>query len=493
MTDYEDYDALGLAALVQGREVSPTELLDAAITRMEERDPVLNAVVTPLFDAARAQVAAGLPEGPFTGVPFLVKELVAAVAGTASSAASRLYRAAIAPADSEIVARFRRAGLVIAGKTNSPEFGLVTDDRVAALRRYPQPVAAEPRARRLERWLRRRSGSRLRTGGACDRRRRLDSHPGVRVRSVRTEADAGPHHRRAGPRRGSQRAGGPTRRLAHGARQRCHARHDRRTTSGRSVRGGAAEPSLAEEISVAPERLRIGFARSAPTGVPLHPDCVAAVEDAARLCESLGHHVEEASPSYDALALERGFITVFSAHLMANVARATGGALPEPGLVEPLTYALADRGRQLGAAEFIGALHRLHRESRRIAAFFERFDLWLTPTLAQPPLPIGHFEIESGDVDRWIARLGAFTPFTYPFNVTGQPAASVPLHWSADGLPIGCQFVARYGDEALLFRIAAQLELARPWFKRRPLGGAAIGDLYPAPIAADRSESARLA
>jgi amidase len=153
---------------------------------------------------------------------------------------------------------------------------------------------------------------------------------------------------------------------------------------------------------------------------------------------------------------------------MANIARATGGALPARELVEPLSYAIAERARSLSAAEFIVALHGLHRESRRIAAFFESRDLWLTPTLAQPPLPIGHFEIESPDVDRWHARLAAFIPFTYPFNVTGQPACSVPLHWNAEGLPIGCQLVARAGDEALLLRIAAQLEAARPWFDRRP-------------------------
>jgi len=223
-----------------------------------------------------------------------------------------------------------------------------------------------------------------------------------------------------------------------------------------------------DEVSVPPGRLRIGYARTAPTGVAVHPACVAAVEDAARLCAALGHEVEEASPAFDAHALERGFTTVFGAHIMANIARATGGALPDRHLVEPLSYALAERARSLSAAEFIMTLHGLHREARRIANFFERHDLWLTPTLAQPPLPIGHFEIESGDVDTWIARLAGFVPFTYPFNVTGQPAASVPLYWTDDGLPIGCQFAARYGDEATLFRFAAQLELARPWFDRRP-------------------------
>jgi amidase len=468
MTDYEDYDALGLAALVRAREVSPTELLDAAIARIEERDPVLNAVVTPLFDAARAQVAAGLPNGPFAGVPFLVKELVAAVAGTASSAGSRLYRAAIAPADSEIVARFRRAGLVLAGKTNSPEFGLspTTESLLYGVTRNPWRHDLAP------------GGSSGGSAAAVAAGYVPMAHATDGGGSIRIPASAcglfglKPTRARssAGPDVGEGLSGLAVQHVV-----------------SRTVRDSAAmldaiagplpgDPYLAaaparpwlEEVSAAPGRLRIGFARTAPTGVPLHPECVAAVDAAADLCASLGHHVEEASPGYDARALERDFVTVFAAHLMANIARATGGTLPGVDLVEPLTRALADRGRQLGAADFIAALHRLHRESRRIAAFFEDFDLWLTPTLAQPPLPIGHFEIESADVERWIARLGAFIPFTYPFNVTGQPAASLPLHWSADGLPIGCQFVARYGDEALLFRIAAQLEIARPWFKRRP-------------------------
>ena len=231
-----------------------------------------------------------------------------------------------------------------------------------------------------------------------------------------------------------------------------------------------ARPYLAE-VTTEPGRLRIALAKAAPTGVPVDPACVAAVEDAATLCEALGHHVEEASPDYEAQALERGFVTIFAAHTMANIARGTGGPLPDPSLVEPLTYALAQRGRAIAAADFILALQGLHRQARRIAQFFERYDVWLTPTLALPPRPIGYFDIESGDVDAWVARLTGFVPFTYPFNITGQPAASVPLHWTPDGLPIGCQFAARYGDESLLFRLAGQLEQARPWRDRRPPRG----------------------
>ncbi len=468
MIDYQRHDGLGLAALVRSGDVSADELLDAALERIALVDPALNAVVTPLADAARAEVAAGLPAGPFQGVPFLVKELVASVAGAATTASSRLYRRQMATVDSEIVARFRRAGLVIVGKTNSPEFGLspTTESLLYGVTRNPWQLDLAP------------GGSSGGSAAAVAAGMVPLAHATDGGGSIRIPASAcglfglKPTRARisAGPEGGEGLSGLAIQHVV-----------------SRSVRDSAAmldaiagplpgDPYAAappvrpwlEEIARPPGRLRIGYARGAPTGVAVHPDCVAAVEDAARLCASLGHDVEEASPTYDAGALERGFMTVFGAHVMANIARATGGAMPARDLVEPLTYAIAERARTLGAAEFIGAVHGLHREARRIAAFFETRDLWLTPTLAQPPLPIGHFEIESGDVERWHARLGAFLPFTYPFNVTGQPAASVPLFWNAAGLPIGCQFVARYGDEAMLFRLAAQLEQARPWFDRRP-------------------------
>jgi amidase len=468
MNDYEDHDGLGLAERVRAGEVSPHELLNAALARIARVNPALNAVVTPLGAAARAAIDAGLPDGPFTGVPFLVKELVASVAGAATTAASRLFQYNMPAADSEIVARFRRAGLVIAGKTNSAEFGLspTTESRLYGVTRNPWRHDLAP------------GGSSGGSAAAVAAGMVPMAHATDGGGSIRIPASAcglfglKPTRARitAGPEGGEGLSGLAIQHVV-----------------TRSVRDSAAlldaiagplpgDPYAAappprpwlDQVARAPGRLRIGYARTAPTGVPLHPDCVAAVEDAARLCASLGHDVEEASPVYDAAALERGFMTVFGAHIMANMARATGGALPARELVEPLSYAIAERARGVSAAEFILALHGLHRESRRIAAFFGPHDLWLTPTLAQPPLPIGHFEINSGDVDRWHARLGAFIPFTYPFNVTGQPAASLPLHWNAAGLPIGCQFVARYGDEATLFRIAAQLELARPWFARRP-------------------------
>jgi len=468
MTDYEDHDGLDLARLVRRGELSAQELFEAALARIEAHNPALNAVVTPLFDAARAELARGLPAGPFQGVPFLVKELVASVAGAATTASSRLFAGQVAGADSEIVARMRRAGLLIVGKTNSPEFGLspATESLLYGVTRNPWNLALTP------------GGS---SGGAAAAvasgmvplAHATDGGGSIRIpasccglfglKPTRARVSAGPE--------GGEGLSG----LAH------------QHVVSRSVRDSAAlldaiagplpgdpysapppeRPFLAE-VGREPGRLRIAFARTAPSGVPLDADCVAAVEDAARLCERLGHEVEEASPDYDALALQRGFEQVFAANTMANIARATGGGLCDPALVEPLTYALAERGRALSAADHILNLHALHRQARRIAGFFERHDVWLTPTLAQTPRPLGWFDIRSSDARAWLDRLAAYLPFTYPFNVTGQPAASLPLHWSAEGLPIGCQFAARYGEEGLLLRLCAQLEAARPWFHRRP-------------------------
>ena len=221
--------------------------------------------------------------------------------------------------------------------------------------------------------------------------------------------------------------------------------------------------SYLEAASRDPGRLRIAFSTAAPNGATIHPDCVEATLRMARLCEGLGHHVEEAMPQFDIRRVEQGFAHVFQANVMASIGRATGGTLPEEGAVEPLTMALARRGSEIPAPTYIADLQALHRESRMIARFHETFDLWLTPTLATPPPPVGAFDSDITDVELWLERLTGFIPFTYLANVTGQPAMSVPAGLSAQGLPIGCHFTARYGEEDLLFALAGQIERAAPW------------------------------
>ena len=468
ISDYEDYDGLGLADLVRRKQLTEADLLQAAIDRSARDNPRLNAIVTPLYEAARAAVAQGVPDGPFRGVPFLIKELVASVAGSATTAASRLLAGNIASADSEVVARMRRAGLVIIGKTNSPEFGLspMTESRLYGITRNPWHLQRAPGGSS--------GGSAAAVAaGIVPLAHATDGGGSIRIpasccglfglKPTRGRISAGPQ--------GGEGLNGL-------AVQHAVTRSVRDSAALLDAIAGpmpgdpyfAAPPSrpFLAEVTTELGRLRVAFARTAPNGAAVHADCVAAVEHAARLCERLGHDVQEVSPQFDAHALERSFQMVFAANTMANIAHVTGGPMPDRALVEPLTYALAERGRTIDAAQYILNLHALHRQSRVIAGFFEQYDVWLTPTLAQPPTPIGHFDIESGDVDRWLARLSAYIPFTFPFNVTGQPAMSVPLWQGGDSLPIGCQFAARYGDEATLFRLAGQLERAQPWWATVP-------------------------
>ncbi len=473
MDDYESCDGLALAERVRRREVSAAELLEAAISRTERLNQSLNAVVTPIYDAARLAISQGLPQGVFSGVPYLLKELVVSAAGTASTSGSRLLSANMAQVDSEIVSRMRRAGLVIFGKTNSPEFGLspTTESLLYGVTRNPWQLGLAPGGSS--------GGSAAAVAaGIVPMAHATDGGGSIRIpasccalfglKPTRGRITAGPE--------GGEGLNGLAVQHALTRSVRDSAALLDATAGpmpGDPYRAPPPRGLYLDEVTTDPGRLRIAFSRQAPNATPVHPDCVNAVEHAALLCEQLGHLVEEAMPEFDANALERGFVQVFSANTMANIARVTGGPLPAPDLVEPLTYALAQRGRQIDAAQYILTLHGLHRQSRAIAKFFERYDIWLTPTLATPPTAIGHFDIRSSDVDRWIAQLMAYIPFTYPFNITGQPAMSVPLWWNNQDVPIGCQFAAAYGEEATLFRLAGQLERAQPWFMHKPGSGVA--------------------
>jgi Asp-tRNA(Asn)/Glu-tRNA(Gln) amidotransferase A subunit family amidase len=468
IADYEKYDGMGLAELVRKRDVKPEEVLETTLARAAELNPALNAIVTPLYDEARRALAAGLPEGPFTGVPYVIKELVVSVRGAATTSASRLLEKNVAAADSEIVARCRRAGLVIFGKTNSSEFGLAaaTEPALYGVTRNP--------------WDRERSPGGSSGGSAAAVAAGIlpMGHATDGGGSIRIPASCcglfglKPTRGRitAGPEGGEGLAG-----LAHQHAVTWSVRDSAAlldATAG-SLPGDPYYPappqgSYLSEMEREPGRLRIAFSVEAPGGSPVDPDCRAAVETAAKLCAELGHEVMEASPAFDHEAMRAGFLAVFQANTAANVGRVTGGGLPAEGLVEPLTRAVAEQGLAMPAAVYIRHLQALHRESRRIARFFEDHDVWLTPTLATQPKPIGTFATDTDDADGWMDRMLAFIPFTWLFNVTGQPAMSVPLGMSGGGLPVGCHFAARYGEEDLLFRLAAQLERAAPWRGRRP-------------------------
>jgi amidase len=230
-----------------------------------------------------------------------------------------------------------------------------------------------------------------------------------------------------------------------------------------------ARPFL-QEVGADPGRLRIAFSFETPTGTPVHPDCVAAVRDAAKLCADLGHHVEEAAPVINAEQITQAFVAVFTAGaaMTVDAMALLSGRTPTAEQVEPLTWAIHQMAHGLNAPSYLLAQTALHRIGRDVARFMVDYDVWLTPTLAEPPLPLGTLESTPENPLAGLMRSAAYTPYTPICNITGQPAMSVPLYWNGDNLPIGSHFMTRFGDEATLFRLAAQLEEARPWAERRP-------------------------
>jgi len=226
----------------------------------------------------------------------------------------------------------------------------------------------------------------------------------------------------------------------------------------------------AQEVGIDPGRLRIAFSMKAPTGAKIHPDCVEAVQDVARLCAELGHEVSEGAPEIIGPLLVKAFTAVWAAGTASGIdgfAFLTGQT-PKPESFEPLTWALYEMGHRTTGSEYLMAQTILQQISRQVARFFEKYDIWLTPTLAEPPLPLGSFDASPDNPMRGFDRAVEFVPFTPVANATGQPAMSVPLCWNKEGLPVGTHFFGRFGDEGTLFRLAAQLEAARPWAGRRP-------------------------
>ena len=471
MNEFWRLDATAQAALVREKAVRPTDLVEAAIARVERLNPKLNAVVTPMFDRARAEAAVSVAEGPFTGVPFLMKDLLAEYGGVRFTEGSDFLDGRYTPAaDSELTRRLRRAGLIVIGKTNTPELGILptTEPRLFgpthnlwSLGRTPGGSsggsAAAVAAGLVAMAHANDGGGSIRIPASCcglfglkptRGRNPLGPHYGdifgglvvehVVTRSVRDSAamlDA-----TAGPDLGDPYFAPPP-----------------------------ARPYL-EEVSRPPGFLRVAFTTSATTGVPVHADCVRAVRDAAKLCQDLGHDVSEATPDLEGDAISQAFITVWSAGSSWTIddwARRTGQT-PSAERFEPLTWGLYEMGNRRRAADYLLAIQDLQRASRQIARFFVEYDVWLSPTLAEPPPLLGSFASTPDNPMQGIFRSAQFVPFTPIFNATGQPAMSVPLFWNQENVPIGVQFAGRFGDEATLFRLAAQLEQARPWAGRWP-------------------------
>jgi amidase len=463
-------DATAQAELVRRREVVPLELVDAAIARIERLNPAINAVITPLFEQARATAKGQLPDGPFRGVPFLLKDLLALYAGAPLHAGSASMLGFVPDHDSELVARLKRAGLIILGKTNTPEFGLLptTEPRLFGPTRNPWDTGRTP------------GGSSGGSAAAVAAGMVAMAHGNDGGGSIRIPASCcgvfGLKPTRArnplGPDFGDLMNGLPAEHALTRSVRDSAALLD--ATSGPDVGDPYWAPPPArpflQEVGADPGRLRIAFSTASLTGAPVHVDCVRAVHDAAHLCSELGHEVVEAAPAIDGEKFSRAFLMVWSvgcARGMEGNAIVTGRK-PKQEEFEELTWALAEQGRVVTATTYLLTVTFLQSVARQVARFLTRHDVWLTPTLAEPPLPLGSFDARPGDPLYGLRRAVAFVPYTPICNVTGQPAMSMPLYWNADGLPVGTHFMARFGDEATLFRLASQLESACPWSGRRP-------------------------
>jgi amidase len=460
-------DATAQAELVRSGEVSARELVESAIERIEAVNPQLNAVVTPMYERALARVAT--VTGPFAGVPYLLKDLIVEVAGTRFTEGSAFLRDNVSTVDSALVTRLERAGLVIVGKTNSPEFGLVPacEPVLHGATRNPWDITRST------------SGSSGGSAAAVASRMVPMAHGNDLGGSLRYPASAcgvfgfKPTRGRVSlaPVYGEVIAGWAVE----------HA-------ITRSVRDSAAlldavagpergdpywppgpQRPFAREVGAAPGRLRIAFSARTAAGGLGRPDCVAALDDAVRLCASLGHELIEADLPTIGPEAGEAIATVYnaaSAWIVDYWVRRLGRE-PDLDELEPITRAYWDMGRGVSAAAYLRAIEVLQRYAREVARFLANYDGWLAPTMSSPPLPLGEIASTADEPLRALERGG--TTVEYPHvvaNITGNPAMSLPLWWNAYGLPIGVHVLGRYADEATLFRLAGQLEAARPWADR---------------------------
>jgi Asp-tRNA(Asn)/Glu-tRNA(Gln) amidotransferase A subunit family amidase len=467
--EYPKYDGLGLAELIAKKQVTPLELLTAVRQRVELLNPKLSALCHLFFDQAEAQIDQKLGTGQFRGVPFVLKDLGMYLTGTITSAGSRVWKNNVANFDSTLVSRYKKAGLVIFGKSNSPELGLTATTESVLFGQTRNPWSLE----------RTTGGS---SGGSA-------TIVASRILPMAHGSDGG----------GSIRIPAsccgvfgfkPTRsRVPLGPSQfeswnGCSHHHaltisvrDSAALLDASVGQELGSPFFSpapahpflDEVANNPGSLRIALITASTTGAPLDPECRKAVFAAAKLCESLGHKVEEAALPINAELLREAFFTVLQVSLARTLddAATTLGRPVSQQDVETVTWATTQAATNITSVSYSRAIATLHQIGLAMARFQQNYDVILSPTLSKPPVPLGVLSL-SQDPTTFRTAIAEFMHSTRLYNATGQPSMSVPLHWTPEGLPVGVMFSGRFGEDALLFRLAAQLERAQPWANRRP-------------------------
>ena len=466
--EYGNYDGLGLAELVRDRQVSARELLDEAIARTAKIDPEINAVVVKHYDYAQRQIDRGLPDAPFTGVPFLLKDLDI-LEGTRTTFGACVYKDNVADHTSTIAQRFLNAGVTIFGKSSSPEFGLLptTESRLFGPTRNPWNLAHSS------------GGSSGGAGAAVAARILPLAHASDGGGSIRIPASAsgvfGLKPTRArnpiGPDRGENWAGFACGHVlsisVRDSAAMLDAIHGPEASS--LYVAPAPERPFVEEVARDPGRLRIAFSDKSPYSDAIDPEIAVAVRQIANLLAGLGHDVEERAPALpaDPAAVMATIVSANTAFNVRLAERHFGRAITDNDF-EILTLATARNAQKTTATDYVAAQLNAFQISRALATFFETCDVYLCPTLCSPPLRIGELDAMSRDLSHIAPILRRYIPGTSMFNMSGQPAMSVPLAWNAAGLPLGLMFAARFGDEATLFRLAGQLERERPWKNKLP-------------------------
>jgi amidase len=466
--EYSSYDAVGLADLVRKKQVSARELLDEAIARTAKVDPQINAVVVKHYDYAQAQIDSGLPDGAFTGVPFLLKDLDI-LEGTRTTSGASVYEDNVADHTGTLARRFLNTGVTIFGKSSSPEFGLMptTESRLFGPTRNPWNLAHSS------------GGSSGGAAAAVAARILPVAHASDGGGSIRIPASASgvfglkPSRARnpLGPDRGEGWGGFSCGHVlsisVRDSAAMLDAIHGPETSS--PYIAPPPERPFMEEVGRDPGRLRIAFTDKSPYGDAIDPEIAAAVREVASLLAKFGHHVEERAPALAAdPAVVMAMIVGANTALSVRQAEARFGRAMTDSDFEILTLAMAHNAQNATATDYVAAQLAAFQISRGLATFLESCDVFLCPTLCSPPLRIGELNTMSQDLSHIAPILRRYMPATAMFNMSGQPAMSVPLAWNAAGLPLGMMFAARLGDEATLFRLASQFEQERPWKDKVP-------------------------